>query len=399
MQDELPFWEFSFFVVYGAASHNLPKTRNEISQKGISFLGAQMNKEDGIVVLSCFDGMSCGQIALERAGIKVRKYYASEIDKYAIKITQKNYPDTIQLGDIQNWQEWDIETPDLIIAGSPCQGFSNAGHGLNFDDPRSKLFFTFKDILFYWVDKNPKLKWMLENVKMKKVWQDVISDLMGVEPVLINSALLSAQNRQRLYWANWDIPQPEDKGIFLKDIVESGEVDREKSYTIDANYFKGGNPKSCFEDGRRQLVFAHQSHKRAMVKENNGCIQVGNIYPSGGIAGRIYSPEGKSPALRTATGGNHMPKIVVKSLKHGWMPEKIVSSDKYPPLAAQSPDTKYKVSTDDGYTYRKLTPLECERLQTVPEGYTEGVSNTQRYRMLGNGWTVDVIAHIFKNMS
>jgi site-specific DNA-cytosine methylase len=332
----------------------LPKTRNEISQKGISFLGAQMNKEDGIVVLSCFDGMSCGQIALERAGIRVRKYYASEIDKYAMTITQKNYPDTIQLGDIQNWKEWDIETPNLIIAGSPCQGFSNAGHGLNFDDPRSKLFFTFKDILFYWVDKNPKLKWMLENVKMKQVWRDVITDVMGVEPVLINSALVSAQNRQRLYWANWDIPQPEDDGIFLKDIVESGEVDREKSYTIDANYFKGGNPRSYFEDGRIQVAFAHQSHKRAMVK--------------------------------------------VKSLKHGWMPEKLVKSEKYPSLAAQSPDTKYKVSTDNGYTYRKLTPLECERLQTVEDNWTEGVSNTQRYKMLGNGWTVDVIAHIFKHM-
>lgn len=313
-----------------------------------------------IVVLSLFDGMSCGQIALERAGIPVKKYYASEIDKWAIQITKKNYPNTIHLGDITYWKEWGIETPDLILAGSPCQGFSNAGHGLNFDDRRSKLFFVFKDILFYWIDKNPKLKFLLENVKMKKVWQDVISDQMGLEPVLINSAMVSAQNRQRLYWANWDITQPEDKGIFLKDIVESGEVDIDKSYTIDANYFKGGEPHNFSGEGKAASLSAQG---------------VGSI---GGHTG-IY-------------------QIKVKSLKHGWMPEKIVKSEKYPPLAAQSPDTKYKVSTDDGYTYRKLTPLECERLQTVPEGYTEGVSNTQRYRMLGNGWTVDVIVHILSQM-
>jgi DNA-cytosine methyltransferase len=347
---------FSWFV---SSYCNLPKTRNEISQKGISFLGAKMNKEDGIVVLSCFDGMSCGQIALERAGIKVRKYYASEIDKYAMTITQKNYPDTIQLGDIQNWKEWDIETPDLIIAGSPCQGFSNAGHGLNFDDPRSKLFFTFCDILAVWHGRNPKVKFLLENVKMKQVWRDIITDRMKVEPILINSALLSAQNRQRLYWANWDIPQPDNKGIFLKDIVESGEVDREKSYTIDANYFKGGSPKYLERiyhgKAKRQVVFEHQSHKRAMVK---------------------------IPVQYKTHDGVEIQKEIEKS-----------------PTLREAFRIKDNFSIHDGYTYRKLTPLECERLQTVPEGYTEGVSNTQRYRMLGNGWTVDVITHIFKHMS
>jgi DNA-cytosine methyltransferase len=413
-----------------------------------------MNKEDGIVVLSCFDGMSGGQIALERAGIKVRKYYASEIDKYAMTITQKNYPDTIQLGDIQNWQEWDIETPDLIIAGSPCQGFSNAGHGLNFDDPRSKLFFTFKDILFYWVDKNPKLKWMLENVKMKQIWRDVITDVMGVEPVLINSALVSAQNRQRLYWANWDIPQPEDKGIFLKDIVQQ-DIEIEEQFIYSKTH--AGHPKELHQKAGCLTAGAHsggnhsdmtllkypiqgaairnQVTKRGVEEQLNirkdgksnavvpsypaklnGMVFVGGVgdkdwakdgkklsrnYPQGR---RIYSDEGKAASL-SAQGvgsiGGHtgIYQIKVKSLKHGWMPEKIVKSEKYPPLAAQSPDTKYKVSTDDGYTYRKLTPLECERLQTVPEGYTEGVSNTQRYKMLGNGWTVDVIAHIFSHMS
>ena len=176
-----------------------------------------------INVLSCFDGMSCGQIALERAGVPVNKYYASEIDKYAIKVTQSHYPNTIQLGSIVNWEEWidEIETPDLLIGGSPCQGFSNAGQGLNFEDPRSKLFFTFVNIRNYLVQKNPDLKFMLENVKMKKAWSEIITEQMGVEPVLIDSALVSAQSRKRLYWTNFFITQPEDKHIYLKDIIET----------------------------------------------------------------------------------------------------------------------------------------------------------------------------------
>jgi DNA-cytosine methyltransferase len=331
----------------------------------------------GLNVLSLFDGISGGQLALQRAGIEVNNYFASEIDKYAIQVTQKNFPNTVQLGNIENWKGWDLPKIDLILAGSPCQGFSNAGLGLNFDDPRSKLFFVFCDILAVQHGKNPDLKYLLENVKMKKEWRDIITDRMKVEPVLINSALVSAQNRKRLYWANWEFGQPEDRGIYLKDIIEDGEVDREKSYTVDANYYKGGNPKSYFDKGRRRLVFEHQSHRRAMVKcqgaairksncvvpsytqKLNGMVRVGDIYPSGGIAGRIYSVEGKSPALRTPTGGNHMPKIAT-----------------------------------DEYAYRKLTVLECERLQTLPEGYTEGISNTQRYKCIGNGWTIDVVAHI-----
>lgn len=248
-----------------------------------------------INVLSCFDGMSGGQIALERAGIPVDNYFASEIDKYAIKVTMEHYPKTIQLGDIMGWREWSLPKIDLLIGGSPCQGFSNAGLGLNFDDPRSKLFFTYVDILKALKEKNPDLQFLLENVKMKKEWQKIITDHVGVEPVLINSALVSAQNRQRLYWANWKIEQPEDKGILLKDIIEHGEVDRDKSYTIDANYFKGGSPKyierTYHGKSKRQAVFEHQSHKRAMVK------QVLRIGTADDVKGhdynkRIYSPEG-----------------------------------------------------------------------------------------------------------
>ena len=273
-------------------------------------------------VLSLFDGMSCGQIALNRLGIKVDKYYASEIDKYAIQITQKNYPDTIQVGDITKLNPNDFKDIDLIMAGSPCQGFSFAGKQLAFDDPRSALFFEFIRLL-----KAIKPKYfLLENVRMKKEYLEVITEQVSqcypnegndlfntrIEPILINSALVSAQNRVRYYWTN--IPkmkQPNDRNIILKDILEDNYIaDREKSYCIDANYFRGGNLKRYFLRCSRQLVFLNNDYKE----------------------------------------------------------------------------------------FRKLYPEEVESLQTVPKGYTHGVSNMQRYKMLGNGWTVDVICHILKNM-
>jgi site-specific DNA-cytosine methylase len=268
-------------------------------------------------VLSLFDGMSCGQIALNRAGIQYNNYFASEVDKYAIKVTQCNFPNTVQLGDVQDWFKWDLPKIDLLIAGSPCQGFSLAGKGLNFKDPRSALFFAFVSAL---KELKPTY-WLLENVNMRAEWRDFISKALGVEPVLIDSALVSAQTRKRLYWANFPISQPEDKHIYLKDVIENGEVDRDKSYAIDANYYKGGSEnylKRIYEDKSKRQVVKYQSAKRLMVH--------------------------------------------------------------------------------DDIHYRKLTPLECERLQTVPEGYTSTVSNTQRYKMLGNGWTVDVIAGILKGM-
>ena len=297
-------------------------------------------------VLSLFDGMSCGQLALKKAGIKVDQYFASEIDKYAIKVTQANFPNTIQLGDVQNVTPDKVGKIDLLIGGSPCQGFSFAGKQLNFEDPRSKLFFEYVRLL---KELKPKY-FLLENVRMKKESQDVISNFLGVEPIAINSSLVSAHFRQRLYWTNIpNISVPEDKGIVLQDILENGYTDRCKSHCIDANYFKGGNLKSYFEKHRRQLVF-------------NKPLQINPSKKAGGkqpyIQDRVFDVRGKSHALtasfasRTNVGG-------------------------------------------EGLEWRKLTPLECERLQTVPEGYTDHVSNTQRYRMLGNGWTVDVIAHMF----
>ena len=210
-----------------------------------------------MIVLSCFDGMSCGRMAMERAGLEVTKYYASEIDKFAVAESTANFPDTIHLGDITKWREWDLDwsSVDLLIGGFPCQSFSFAGNQLAFDDPRGQLFFTFMDILNHIKSLNPDVFYLLENVKMKKEYLNVITEMIGVEPVFINSALLSAQNRQRYYWANWPINIPEDRGILLQDILEDGVVDRDKSHCIDANYYKGGNLKSYFEKNRRQLVF------------------------------------------------------------------------------------------------------------------------------------------------
>jgi len=348
-----------------------------------------------INVFSGFDGMSCGQLALQKAGIPVGTYHASEIDKPAMKVTTKNFPFTLHMGDITKLEDWRLEFIrdeigiDLVIGGSPCQGFSFAGNQLNFDDPRSKLFFDFVRVL-----KILKPKYfLLENVRMKKESQDIISEYLGVEPVAINSNLVSAQNRHRLYWTNIPFDMPEDKGIILADILEDGVTDREKSHCLDANYFKGGNLKSYFEKHRRQLVFNNKggairgrynkdgkiqqqlelrpddkTNTLTTVQKDNvvvsGCIQVGEADLKGfDIIKRVYSPEGKAPTLTTMGGGHREPKVIVDEL-----------------------------------TWRKLTVKECERLQTVPDGYTKGVSNTQRYKMLGNGWTVDVVAHILKGI-
>jgi DNA-cytosine methyltransferase len=293
-------------------------------------------------ILSLFDGMSCAQIAITKLGIKNYKYYASEIDNHAIKVAQANYPNTIQLGDVTKIKAKDLPKIDLLIAGSPCQGFSFAGKQLNFNDTRSALFFEFVRLL---KELKPKY-FLLENVKMKKEYQDVISDYLGVKPVFINSSLVSAQNRQRLYWCNWEVNQPEDKNIILADIIENNFVDRDKSYCIDANYFKGTNLEQYLAKKRRQIVFQINPDKSAGGKQPN-------------MQNRVYHVSGKSIAI-TSSFGNRL---------------------------------NVGTSMSD---YRKLTPVECERLQTVPDNYTDHVSNTQRYKMLGNGFTIDVIVHILK---
>jgi DNA-cytosine methyltransferase len=321
-------------------------------------------------VLSLFDGCSGGQIALQRAGFKVDNYFASEIDKYPIKVTQANFPNTVQLGDVTDLDPheiayWDI---DLMMGGSPCQGFSFAGHQLNFDDPRSKLFFNFVEMLEI---VKPKYV-LLENVRMAKKSQDVISDYMGFQPQPLNSKYVSAQNRYRLYWfgkrvgdsyEQITIPPMICKGLTMQNILEDGYETEEmtsggKSHCLTARY-NGAVWWNSIERKQRTMVL-----KENPTMSKDGLIRVGTADLKGHDSiKRVYAQEGKAPTLTTMQGGHREPKVATS--KDMW---------------------------------RKLTPLECERLQTLPDNYTNHVSNSQRYKMIGNGWTVDVIAHILKGI-
>jgi len=363
-------------------------------------------------VVSLFNGMNCGYIALDRLGIKPTRYYSSEIDQHAIKIANKNYPDTIQLGDVKNWRDWDIEWKfvDLVLGGFPCQSWSVAGKQTGDRDSRGQLFWVMLDIMQHVMECNPNAKYLMENVRMSNAFEKYITHhtekaLPNVNKYLINSSLVSAQNRKRFYWTNivLDEPQPKDRGIVLKDILEGGLTDRTKSHCLDANYFKGGNLKSYFEKHRRQLVFS----------DDKMC-HVGDADLKGhDYVRRVYAPEGKSPSLCASSGGNLEPKVLVKGAR--MVGRRLDSTgtrkdhDKSIPIKQMievRDDDKTNCLTTvtkdsilvENMSWRKLTPLECERLQTVPDGYTEGVSNTQRYKMLGNGWTVDVIVHILKGL-
>lgn len=324
-------------------------------------------------VLSLFDGISCGQLALQRANIPYDNYFASEIDKYAILITQKHFPKTIQLGDIIKWADWNLPQIDLLIGGSPCQGFSTSGEGLNFSDPRSKLFFKFVDCLKWF---KPKY-FLLENVRMKKEWRDVITSYLGVEPILINSALVSAQSRPRLYWTNIpNISQPEDKHIYLKDIIEHGTAEKEKSYCIDANYFKLGTTK---HHGSKPFQQLRQSERRMIIKETDDHIKEksNQSFMIGRLVGRRLDENG--------TRRDYSDIPITQRIEPR-------TDDKCGCLTTVQKDNIVIYP----FGYRVLFPIECERLQTLPDNYTEGLSNSQRYKCIGNGWTIDVIAHIFR---
>ena len=464
-------------------------------------------------VLSLFDGMSCGQIALDQLGIPVEKYYASEIDKYAIKVTQANYPNTIQVGDVCNLNAEDYKDVSLIQAGSPCQGFSFAGKQLAFDDPRSALFFEFIRLL-----KAIKPKYfLLENVRMKKEFLEIITEQVSqcyapedvdnqflnvlgevrFEPIFINSSLLSAQSRQRYYWTNIPgIKQPMDRGIVLRDILETEpdnftamsdkfvkrngnrncmiDQNKEKASNLSAmEYVKNGrqgNYLACNQSGKpidkpiKEYISAESVEKyvedvnadfndpynKKTVKGNksttlrtnssNGNMwvnekaiketkpqQVGKI-KDGGQGNRIYSQDGKSstlsaqsggksPTINTCQGGNREPKVITGGAFRGRAYDEdgkrkdrdgsSVAKQTKQMLELRKDDKSNAITTvgkdsiavNEDLTWRKLTPLECERLQTVPDNYTNHVSNTQRFKMLGNGWTVEVIKHIYKNMA
>ena len=551
-------------------------------------------------VLSLFDGMSCCRLALEKLDVSVEKYYASEIDKYAIEVTQANFPDTEQLGDVTAWETWELDwaSIDLVTGGFPCQAWSLAGKQLGDKDKRGKLFWTMLEVMAKVMAHNPKAFYLMENVKMKKEFESYITHhteqaLPNVYKYLINSALVSAQSRQRYYWTNIPgVEQPEDRGIVLRDILEhetdeshfvgadlqknyqggnqlnptyksqantihdsadksatlaagthgyaNGYVenptadlvgkggkkmlkeDIQKSTALMARDYKGWNtygmtgvrtkPKQVGKLVEKVKIRKHKvqvkalqelllaklkvsgKSKKQIANELNDEFstiehyfrKVGSEFfsiPSAehwpklkkilkitskkfdkqilefeikdgvyetkqrvysdegkaptltsgsadklvetkpkqvGIAAdinghdvlkRVYSPEGKSPTLNTMGGGNREPKVVSGALRArsknqdgknvGWKetkPEQMLELRKDEKANSVSSVSKDSLVVNEELTWRKLTPLECERLQTVPDGYTNGVSNTQRYKMLGNGWTVDVIAHIFTFM-
>jgi DNA (cytosine-5)-methyltransferase 3A len=292
----------------------------------------------GIIVLSLFDGISCGQVALERAGISVDKYYASEIDKYAIQVTQKNYPNTIQLGDVTKIDFKQIEGKiDLLIGGSPCQDLSNykydRGGVTGLEGSKSSLFWHYVKAL-----KTLKPKYfLLENVaSMENKWIDIISEELGVQPIEINSALVCAAERKRLYWTNiGQIGQPENKEVLLKDILECDVPDK--------YYYGSKYPITLHGLDKKVCATIHLNGHR-QTKE-------------------VYSPNFKcNTILCDGNGGNRVKKVLDKK------------------------------------GVRKLTPLEYERLQTLPDNYTLGLSDSRRYTAIGNGWTVDVIAYILNNI-
>ena len=375
-------------------------------------------------VLSLFDGMSCGQLALERANVSVDRYYSAEVDPYAIKIANKNHPDIIQLGDVTDIDYDDLfyeEKIDLLMGGSPCQGFSFAGEQLAFDDPRSKLFFEFIRIMN---DLKPRYV-LLENVRMKKEFEDVITEHMGFAPQLRNSSVASAQTRWRNYWfgvlinGKYEqimIPPMEDKGLVLKDILQTDHDEPPVPINErNARHHKNPNQKA--------LCTTATMYKGA---GNNGMTLVDRLMPVGEAeeyahynyraTKEVYHMDGKAPTLLTMQGGNREPKVATYSPKGGRIVNRRLDANGVRkdyqmdlPLEPQveiRSDNKTNCLTTvqkdnvvvQGMTWRKLTPIECERLQTLPDNYTEGVSKTQRYKMIGNGWTVDVIAHILGEM-
>ena len=274
-------------------------------------------------ILSVFDGISCARLALDKIGFNYDNYYSSEIDKWSLDIAKKNYSDNINLGDITEIDGTQLHNIELLIGGSPCQGFSLIGEQLNFEDERSALIFHFFRLL---EECKPKY-FLLENVKMKPECRDFISKQLGVEPIEINSSLVSGQNRRRLYWTNIPkITQPQDLDV---------------------------DGKSIFEDSKYEMATVRKA--------------------KGDLPRRVVPPNGKKLGCLTAS--------YYKGANGDGRPAKATIFGEY----SQSDLTM-------------LTPKECERLQTIPDNYTEGISKTQRYKMIGNGFTVDVIAHILKNM-
>ena len=403
-----------------------------------------VNQMKKLNVLSLFNGMSFGRMALESLNIPVENYYSSEIDKYANQAAQALFPDTKQLGDVTKWHEWDIDwsSVDLVTGGFPCQAWSMAGKQLGDKDERGMLFWTMLDIMKHVKYHNPKANFLIENVKMKKEFEQYItthteSALGKVHKILINSALVSAQNRNRYYWTSFEVEQPEDKGILLKDIIEP-----DGDFTLMSDKFVNRQKgRKCLRDN----LDGKAVNLSAMEYVKNG--RQGDYIKCGSMVGRKINPEtGKrddyNPDLKTeqrievrsdektntlttvqkdnvvvSVNDNERVKAITEN-DRGFRPHKNDASKSgiselgriLKPTATKT-DTittshapKLAVNNDiENLQYRKLTPRECMRLQTVPEHHIDtllnsGISNSQLYKMCGNGWTMKVIAHIFTAM-
>ena len=381
-------------------------------------------------VLSLFDGMSCGQIALRELGVPIERYYASEIDKHAIAQTQLNFPDTIQLGDVEKWREWNIEWEeiDLLLAGSPCQGFSLAGKMLGHDDPRSRLYWVFLDILRHVQSVNPNVKFLLENVRMRPSDEARINESLGIRPVVINSALVSAQNRVRLYWSNiqtksegiWgelltDIPQPADRGICIGDILDD-EVD-EKYYMRNLSLNEEALESiATAQEGKASDVFKLDKKLKPKAQQDKAsCLTAGGhsggnhsdmdiLFRDPWLRKNLRTPSDKANALLSCSykgaRANGMSVVPGTWRTHedgkGFRP---TAGCKAPCIPARARnDGSGQPVAKIGCMLRRLTPTECARLQTIPEWYKWGCSDTQAYKMLGNGWTVEVIKHILSHI-
>ena len=372
-------------------------------------------------VLSLFDGMSCGRITLSELGIPVEKYYASEVDKFAIKATMQNFPDTIQLGDVRELEVSRLDKIDLIIGGSPCTNLSMSGkrkglstkegmevldlqtylelkeNGFEFEG-QSYLFWEYIRIYHELIERGDNPKFFLENVEMGKKWESVFNETMGRKGIHINSALVSAQNRRRIYWTDIhdDIPQPEDRGILLRDILEE---------EVDEKYFLSDKMIECLK-GRvktenNPICVAMRGRESACLtpKRTEYGKQIRKEYEEQRKNIQQLEPreDGKTNCLTTVQKDNLI--IVSGTIRAfgGKHFREIKSGKSCTLLARARNDGNSQPCVQIGAKIRRLTPTECARLQTIPDWYKwDGISDTQRYKMLGNGWNVETIKHIFK---
>lgn len=368
-------------------------------------------------VLSLFDGMSCGRITLSELGIPVEKYYASEVDKFAIKATMQNFPDTIQLGDVRELEVSRLDKIDLIIGGSPCTNLSMSGkrkglstkegmevldlqtylelkeNGFEFEG-QSYLFWEYIRIYHELIERGDNPKFFLENVEMGKKWESVFNETMGRKGIHINSALVSAQNRRRIYWTDIhdDIPQPEDRGILLKDILEED---------VDEKYFLS----------RKMIDWLniHKKKRNVEIRLLDGDDKSHCLTVSGQVKGNL-STDYICVAMRGREASCLTPKRteygkqIRKEYEARIVKEQRKNIQQLEPREDRKTNCLTTVQKDNlvlvdngNFRIRRLTPTECARLQTIPEWYIlDGISDTQRYKMLGNGWNIETIKHIFK---